>query len=123
MSRYTQPTAEQLGAWQEWLALRPLHVRTIAERFDPWTLYRLSSSGHRVTVQSFDEDESGGVTLKVFVSGEFNLVAFERVVFGIDPDDLEECDLPDAGEQVGSADLDPERGAQALRRHSHGDGR
>ena len=34
-------------------------------------------------------------------------VAFERRVFGIKPEDLEECDLPPAGTPVGNLNLDP----------------
>ena len=48
-------------------------------------------------------------TLKVTVSGQFNAVAFERQVFGIKPEDLEECDLPPANMPVGSLDLTPEQ--------------
>ena len=39
------------------------------------------------------------------VTGEFNIVAFERSVFGVDPKDLEECDLPGPDDHVGSLDL------------------
>jgi hypothetical protein len=106
---YGEPTAEQEAGWAAWVASRPPVVRAVAERFFPWKLYRLKSSGHRVTIHSFDEPEGETpVTLKVIVSGEFNLVAFERTVFGIAPDDLEECDLPDPDEPVGSADIPPE---------------
>jgi hypothetical protein len=40
---------------------------------------------------SFEEHSvlSEPVTLKVLVSGDFNCVAFERVVFGIKPEELE----------------------------------
>ena len=102
--RYVQPTPEQAQGWESWVAERPDNVREVARRFDPWTLYRLKSSGHRVTVGAFDEEEDGRVTLRVNVSGEFNFVTFERSVFGIDPNDLEECDLPGPDEPLGSTD-------------------
>jgi hypothetical protein len=73
-------------------------VRAVAERFDIWTLYRLKSSGDRVMLQSFDGDG----TLTVAVSGKFNLVIAERQVFGVPPDDLEECDLPAPDEKLGA---------------------
>lgn len=103
--RYRKPTPEQVEAFKEWLATLPPKVKEIAEKFDVWTLYRMKSTGQRVFIQSFDETDDG-VTLVVGVSGEFNLVTHERAVFGIDPDDLEECDLPRPGELVGNADLD-----------------
>ena len=104
--RYADPTADMLREWATWLAARPERVRLVAEKFDPWTLYRLASSGHRVFIVSFDEAVDGHVLLRVGVSGEFNALAFERTVFGIEPEDLTECDLPRPDENVGSADLD-----------------
>lgn len=101
MARIVEPTSEQEAGYRDWVASRPPHVRTVAERFDPWSLYRLKS-GHRVTVLSFGEAKDGCVTLTVNVSGEFNLLAFERQVFGVPPDDLEPCDLPDAAEPIGA---------------------
>ncbi len=102
--RYVEPTEEQLHGWKAWVAERPDNVKALATRFDPWTLYRLISSGHRVIVQGFDEGVDGTVSLRVMVSGEFNFVTFERSVFGISPDDLEECDLPGPDEPLGTTD-------------------
>lgn len=132
--RHTQPTSAQVQGWKEWVAERPPAVRVVAERFDPWTLYRLKTTGQRVYILSFSDpslitcnwcggnggpvppggdpcNNCGGsgkiekVTCRVGVSGEFNLITYERDVFGINPDDLEECDLPGPGEQVGTLDL------------------
>lgn len=91
MARIYDPTPQQEASWRKWVADRPLCVRAVAERFQPWNLYRMKDTGHRVTLVSFGEDG----TMRVFVSAKFNLVAFERQVFGVDPDSLEECDLPD----------------------------
>ena len=91
------PNPQQRAGWNEWLASRPDSVRNALDGKDPWTLYRMKSSGHRVTLYSASEDG----TLTVTVSGEHNAVAFERNVFGIQPDDLEECDLPSEDEAVG----------------------
>lgn len=106
MTRYKDPTPENEQAWREWVATRPEAIRVVAERYDPWTLYRLKDTGQRVFLQGFSPPgESDKVTCRVAVTGEFNMVTFERSVFGIDPDDLEECELPGADEQVGSLDL------------------
>jgi hypothetical protein len=108
MSNWFEPTDEQRRAHVAWVSQRPARVRDLIQKygFEPWKLYRLKSSNQRVTIYSYQEPKDGSpVTLKVNVSGEFNLVAFERTVFGIPPDDLEECDLPPPGTPVGSADL------------------
>jgi hypothetical protein len=104
MARFTEPTAEQEAGWKEWVASRPEPVRKVAERFEPWSLYRMKSTGQRVTLYSFGEANDGSaVTLTVNVTGQFNAVAFDRQVFGIDPDDLEPCDLPAPTEPTGTA--------------------
>ena len=98
MARIIEPTAKEKKAWTVWVASRPNNVRNVVERFDPWSLYRMKSTGHRVTIHSFSEDG----TLTVNITGEFNTILFDRQVFGINPDDLEPCDLPDADEITGT---------------------
>jgi hypothetical protein len=117
MADFTDPPqGERLKAWEEWLASRPDAVRAVLERIKPWKLYRLKTTGHRVVVSCVDEEVGGGISLKVIVSGQFNVVAFERTVFGIDPDDLEECDLPAPGEPLGSADLTIEEARELMKK-------
>ena len=98
VSRIFVPTDEQEAEWKTWVRSRPPSVRAIAERFDPWTLYRMKSTGQRVTVVAINENG----TVRVDVSGQFNAVLFERTVFGIDPADLESCEPPGPDEAVGS---------------------
>lgn len=106
-----EPTPEQLTNWNEFVRGRPTRVREAIEKSDlaPWKLYRLKSSGHRVTLYSIDEPEDPAlpVTLKVDVLGRFNAIAFERRVFGIALEDLEECDLPGPDETVGTPETNP----------------
>jgi hypothetical protein len=113
MARIYDPTPQQETKWQEWVSSCPDVVRTVAERFDPWTLYLLKSTGQRVTVCSFWEDG----TVSVIVSGDYNLVTFEREVFGIDPNDLEPCEIPSLDEPVGAllSDHEFEENIDALR--------
>lgn len=94
MARLFEPTNEEAAAWTAWVAVRPDNVRRVVERFEPWSLYRMKSTGHRVTIHSFDEHLDGRVTLKVDVTGQFNRILHDRRVFGIDPDDLEPCAWP-----------------------------
>jgi len=101
MANIFEPTEQQKTQWEDWVKNRPDVIRKIAEKFYPWKLYKLKTSGHRVTIYSIDEDNPSP-TFKVIVSGEFNFVAFERTVFGVNPEDLEECDLPSPNELRGT---------------------
>lgn len=102
MARIYEPTKEQAGAWKEWVSARPDVVRAVAERLDPWSLYRMKSTGNRVgnrvTLYSISEDG----TVTVDVTAEYNFLSFERRVFGVLPDDLEPCDVPAPTELVGA---------------------
>lgn len=115
--KFKQPTKQNLTAWKNWLAGRPQCIRDVVEKYklDPWTLYKLKSTNQRVTLLSISEpDKEGKVTCRVNVSGEFNLVAMERAVFGIAVEDLEECDLPQPGELRGSLGLSVEEAKSLL---------
>lgn len=83
--------------WEEWVATRPSTIQELCRRLPPQKLYRLKSTNQRVIVHSYSEDG----TVTVDATGEFNQVLFGRRVFGIDPSDLEECDLPGPDEPVG----------------------
>lgn len=90
--------------WDEWVATRPESVQKICRQLPPNRLYRMKSTGDRVTLYSYSEDG----TVTVNVTGEYNVLIFDRQVFGINPDDLEECDLPKPGEPLGATMTDPE---------------
>ena len=102
MANFYEPTADNIEDWARWLKDRPAIVREAAIKLLPWKLYRLSGQ-HRVVIVSYDEPKNGDpVTLTVAVTGKFNLVEFDRQVFGVKPEDLEECELPALGEPVGT---------------------
>lgn len=115
---FEEPTDENRDDWQTWVAERPDSVRGLIERrgFEPWKLYRMKSTGHRVSIAAFDEEEDGTITMRVNVTGKFNFVHFERCVFGINPEDLEECDLPDPGEPLGSLDISIEEAREMIKK-------
>jgi hypothetical protein len=98
--------------WREWLAGRPPAVRALAEKYPPDRLYRMADTGHRVTLLAYAEDG----TVRVAVTGRFNLVSFERQVFGVDPATLVECDLPGPDEPLGSMDMDPHEAMEMVTR-------
>lgn len=89
MAKLGDMTAEQEVGWQAWVAARPPKVRAIAQRFRPDTLYRLKTTGQRGIIYSVSED--GTVTMDFLA--EFNpLSPVGLQVFGLNPDDIEECD-------------------------------
>jgi len=114
MAKFTQPTPEQEQMWKEWLDSKEPRIREVAQRFNPWTLYRLKSSGHRVTIYGVNEFSDGSIRIGVNVTGEFNAVAFDRSVFDAKPEDLEECDLPKEGELLGTLATEPEQVAAMI---------
>jgi hypothetical protein len=97
VANYTEPKQEK---WDEWLATRPKAVQEVGRRLVPWKLYRDKETGLRCTIAGFSE-RLEGVMLIVDFTGQFNLITFGRRVHDIDPDQLEECDLPAPGEPLG----------------------
>lgn len=97
MAAIKQVTIKDEHEWKKWAEGRPAIIRELASKFRPWRLYRLVTSGYRVVPYSFNEDG----TLTVVVSGKFNLVKFEHRVFGVNPNDLVECELPGKDEELG----------------------
>ena len=84
--------------WNKWVATRPQIIQDLCNRLPPDRLYKMTSTGHRVFLYSYQENG----TVTVVVSGEFNAIIFPRRVFGVKPDDLIECDLPAENDAVGS---------------------
>ena len=81
-----------------WVATRPPMIQRMCKRLPPDRLYLLKSSGHRVTLHSYSENG----TVTVDITGRYNLISFDRQVFGISPDDLVECDFPPSDEPIGT---------------------
>ncbi len=79
-----------------WLSTRPESIQKLAKQIPPGRLYRMENQ--RVFPYSYNEDG----TLTVIVSGEYNSIVFERSVFGVKPESLVECDLPEEGEELGT---------------------
>jgi hypothetical protein len=97
MARFVEPSVEGLAGWEQFKKRAPASVRALTERFDPWTLYRMKSTGQRVFIVAFNE----GGTVMVGITEHFNLVDVNTRVGGINPDDLVECDGPGPDEKVG----------------------
>jgi hypothetical protein len=96
MAKIIEWTEEQKNLWEEWVSTRPKVVQDMCRRFPGDRLYKYKGD-KRVTIYSYAEDG----TVTVNITGEYNLLSFSRQVFGINPEDLEECDLPLPSEVLG----------------------
>lgn len=74
------------------------------ESYPPNRLYLLKTTNQRVTLYSYNEDN----TVTVDILKEYNLTMIEKRVFGVPLDDLVECDLPSPNEQLGVILTEPE---------------
>ena len=83
--------------YDDWYNSRPPVIQEMIKKYPINKLYRLKSTGQRVTIYSYSENG----TVKVNITGQFNFVTFSRRVFGIPTIDLEECDLPKSDEVLG----------------------
>lgn len=90
-------TKKQKKDWDAWVATRPKVIQDLARQYPPNRLYRLAPTGQRAILVSYCENG----TVTVAITGQYNLVVFSRRVFGVNPSDLTECELPPAGEDVG----------------------
>lgn len=91
-ARWTEPDDDQRDAWEEWKTdpSRPADMRAVAERFDPWSMYRLKTTGQRCGVVSFFEsDGDQPVTLGIYAEHETLGPISAVKVIGVSPDDLE----------------------------------
>jgi len=86
------------NGWAEWVSSRPPVIQEMCKSLPPGRLYRMKPHGQRVTIISYSENG----TVTVSISGTFNAIIFERQVFGVAANSLEECDLPEAGEVLGA---------------------
>lgn len=104
MANAIEWTAEQRDYWDQWVASRPPVVRELAKKFPADRLYRIKKSGDRGKISAYNED--GTITLAV--DGTFCWVMFAKNVFGLHPDDIEECDLPGPDEKLGDFSAESE---------------
>ncbi len=96
---------EHVAMWDDWVASRPQVIQDLVAKHNLRLdrLYRLKTTGQRVTLYSLSEDG----TVTVNVQEKFNrdkMLPFggmmDKSVFGIDPDDLEETEWEGLLEEV-----------------------
>ncbi len=103
MAKIVEMTPQQEEEFAAWVSARPLVIQEMIKKAPPGRLYRDKRTRNRVTIMSYEEDG----TVTVNISGEYNAIMFDRNVFGVPIDQLEECDLPTQEEKVGTVLKDP----------------
>lgn len=98
MAEIDHLSPEEQQEFDAWVAERPAIIQDMIKSHPPNRLYCLKPSGHRVLISAYIEDK----TVTVLILKLYNLVVFEREVFGVKLDDLEECDFPPPSEEVGA---------------------
>lgn len=93
MDKWLVWTEEQEAEWKDWLEGRPASVKDVIAKYNlrPDTAYRLKPTGQIGQLFSFSEDG----TVTVIFRDNFFGWAVPTQVFGIDPADLEECEVPE----------------------------
>lgn len=83
---------QQQKTWDDWLVTRPPIIQELAKKFRQNRLYRHNVTGQLVIPTALHEDG----TVEVIVPRRLNnYILPTKKVFGIHPDKLEECDLPE----------------------------
>lgn len=97
------------AGWEEWVSSLPPADQELCRRYPPDRLYLLKPTGQRVVLFSYNENGTVTVDVSVQWNSMFG-VFFDTRVFGINPSDLEECDLPPEGDPTDSMLIDMESG-------------
>ena len=74
MTKIIEWNETQQKEWNEWLSDRPESIKKLADKYPPYNLYKLKTSGQRVTMHSYWEDG----TVSIWITGKFNLVMFDK---------------------------------------------
>jgi len=98
MAKLPGITSERIEEFNNWILSRPEIIQKTVKEFPPDVLYKLKPDNLRVMIVGYNEDG----TLVVLVSGRFNKIPYEHQITGITTDNLEECDLPVEGEELGT---------------------
>lgn len=86
--------------WGLWLRERPQVIKDMAEKLPPNRLYLYKPTGQIGTLMSYAENG----TVRAAFSNDLNFQVSTpggRQVFGLSPDDFEECDYPPVDKLVG----------------------
>lgn len=91
-------TGEKLEEYNKWLKSRPRTIQKLCQKCPPDRLYRIRDTGERCYIVAYSEDR----TIRVAITGKYNYTMIDKTVFGLLPEDLEECDGPEPDEKIGT---------------------
>lgn len=86
------PTETEVEAWRVEISTWPPTIRPIAERFTPWAVVRIKSTGALGRAHGFSEALDGAVTVDVMVRQHWNPhlhIDRDQLVSGLSPTALE----------------------------------
>jgi hypothetical protein len=89
MARWMNPTRKDVLDISAKFKDRPRHVRAIAKKIDFFSLYWLRPVDSHVICGVEDD---GSIT--VSATREYNDLVYDVLIFGVDPEDLQPCELP-----------------------------
>jgi hypothetical protein len=109
MARFMDPTPEEEAKWAEGLVEFPDHIRQLA---DPWSLYRIKSTGELVIFDGIVEHPDGELTISVIYVDMDN----NRTLWGRDVpvDDLEPCEPSGTDEEIDGIATARDRGQRLI---------
>lgn len=93
-----EPTPLERATWDAWIGDLPEAVRLVAEKLKPWRPYVFKPTGALVVIYCVDQpdDATQPITLQVDVTSALNEgVLFDRRVFGVKLEDVEEWAGPE----------------------------
>jgi hypothetical protein len=95
MARFMDPTPEEESNWAEAFSEFPDHIRQLA---DPWSLYRIKSTGELVIHHAIGEHPDGELTIGViYVDPDKTCKLWGR---DVPVDDLEPCEPSGTDEEI-----------------------
>jgi len=83
---------EQAKIWDDYVKEAPEIVKKLSEKFKPNRLYKHTITNQLCVPVSFNENNSVGIVIPSFLNTRL-VPSIE--VFAVNPERLEECDLPD----------------------------
>ena len=81
----TKATLWDNPEFMEWFNARPEKIQALIRQCPPDRMYRVQGGASPGLIYSYDEEEGGGVSMKVTIGSPF----FPRTVFGLKPEHLE----------------------------------
>lgn len=92
MTDRSNPTADQLCEFENWLSTRPESVRALAKQLTPFAYYRIKATGQLCSICAYFEDGTVRVQTRTNPRSTLGMVWGDTIyeVFGYRAEDLEQ---------------------------------